>query len=107
MQYIIRYDIRSSESEAFRSWLIENDDAIRASARPGWTYLGTWFTVQGFGSYQNETRWEIGDYGDLGAAWSDEGARLTHRWMGFVDDGRPIETSLVKAASDVVILEGS
>lgn len=106
MQYVMKFDVEPKRSEAFRTWLVDNEAAI-TSSREGWTYLGTWFTVQGFGSHQAEARWEIDDYAALGANWSDQGAQLVQAWMDFVDDRRPVEASLMKSATDVIILEGA
>ena len=49
MQYIIRYDVEQAKTEAFRNWLLESDAEMRSNDRPGWSYLGTWFAVHGFG----------------------------------------------------------
>ena len=105
MQYIIRYDVKPKASERYRTWLADKDDQLREHARPGWTYLGTWFTVQGFGSYGAETRWELDDYAALGAASDDIGTQLMLEWFDFIDDSRPAETYLMKSAEDVIILE--
>ena len=107
MQYIIRYDVKPKASESFRSWLVERSDDFQNHARSGWTYLGTWFTVQGFGSYGTETRWEVEDYGALGAEHDATGVQLINEWMDFVDHGRPIETYLMKTAEDVIIIDGT
>jgi hypothetical protein len=106
VQYIFRYDVKQKRSEAFRAWLITNVDALQASAQEGWTYLGTWFTVHGFGSYQVETRWEVEDYSSLGGGFGEDETRLIVEWMEFVDDGRPTEAYLMKSAADVLIPKG-
>lgn len=35
--------------------------------KAGWTYLGTWFDVMGFGQYDYESRWELNDHGSVNA----------------------------------------
>ena len=105
MQYIVRYDVEATRWEEFRPWLADNDDPIRQSQRPGWEYLGTWFTVQGFGTYGAETRWELDDYAALGAQGSAASDEITRKWFEFIDQGRPAEAYLMKSATDVIILE--
>lgn len=107
MQYVMRFDVEPNRAGEFRTWLVEHDDTIRSSSREGWTYLGTWFTVQGFGAYQAEVRFEIDDYAALGADSSEDNEKVLQQWMDFVDDRRPVDTSLMKSASDVIILAGS
>ena len=70
--------------------------------------MGTWFTVQGFGSYPVESRWEVDDYASLGSGFGDEVfQRLMREWSEFGDESRPDESCLLKSATDVAILEGS
>lgn len=104
MQCVIRYDVEAKRSEEHRTWLLDNEKSISESDRPGWEYLGTWFTVQGFGSYQAEVRWEIDDYAALGAEMTEQGLELFKKWIGFVDQGRPTENTLMKSASDVIVV---
>ena len=69
--------------------MVENDADIRAHAAEGWEYLGTSMTVCGFGSYQAESRWEIGEYADLGSGFgNDVSQRLTGEFVEYVDRGR-------------------
>jgi hypothetical protein len=88
--------------------LVENDADVRAHAVEGWEYLGTWLTVRGFGTYQAETRWEIGEYADLGSGF---GGNVSQRPMGeffeYVDRGRPAEAALMKSVNNGQILAGS
>jgi hypothetical protein len=107
MQYVMRYDVEVKRSEEYRTWLLEKEQSFKESDRPGWEYLGTWFTVMGFGAYQAETRWEVDDYAALGAAMTDQGLERFKEWIGFIDQGRPIETYLMKSATDVIILPES
>ncbi len=108
MQYVVRYDIVQGKAEQYRDWLLANEDAIRDHQPDGWSYLGTWFTVLGFGSYQAESRWEVDDYAGLGAGFGDDALQeLTRESFRFFDFGRPGETYLMKDATDVAIMEGS
>ncbi len=108
MQKIDRYHLKPNKAEAYRAWLLENDEAFRDHAPDGWTYLGTWFTVQGFGSYPVESRWEVDDYASLGSGFGDEEfQRLMREWSEFGDESRPGEAYLMKSATDVAIMEGS
>ena len=108
MQYIIRYDITPGKAGDYRDWLLANEEAMREHQPEGWSYLGTWFTVLGFGSYQAESRWEVDDYAGLGAGFGDETLQeLTIQTIDFIDAGRPPETYLMKGTSDVAVMEGT
>ncbi len=107
MQRIDRYNLKPGQAEAYRAWLLENDQAFKDHAPEGQTYLGTWFTVQGFGAYSAESRWEIKDYASLGSGFGDETyQRLMQEWSEFGDDVHAGETYLMKSADDVSIMEG-
>ena len=108
MQYVLRYDIEPTKHQAYRDWVKVNDSDIREHAAEGWHYLGTWFTVRGFGDYSAESRWEIDGYGSLGAGWGDAvGQRLAQEWFGFVDSARPLQASLYKGIDEVEVLPGT
>lgn len=108
MQYINRYEVAPNKAAEFRDWLQKNRQLIADHAPDGWSYVGTYFTVLGFGSYSTETRWEIGEYGDLGTGFGDdEFQRLFREWFEFIDTSRPGETYLMKTADDVAIMEGT
>jgi hypothetical protein len=108
MQYIARYDIAQGRAEEYRDWLAANEDAMREHQPDGWSYLGTWFTVLGFGSYQAESRWEVDEYAALGSGFGNATLQeLTRDSFQFFDFGRPGEVYLMKSATDVAIMEGS
>ena len=105
VQYIFRSQIKEDKSEEFRAWVLENHDLIAEHAPEGWTYLGTWFTVLRFGRYDAESRWELADYGALGAGFGDETMqRLLLGWWAFLDMN-VAEAYLMKNAREVDILE--
>jgi hypothetical protein len=107
MQKIDRYNLKPEKAEAYRTWLLENDQDFKDHAPDGWSYLGTWFTVQGFGAYSVESRWEIDDYAALGNAFGDDTfQRLMQEWSEFGDDVHAGETYLMKGADEVSIMEG-
>jgi hypothetical protein len=106
MQYINRYHVLPQKEVEFKAWLLENEPLLKEHAVEGWTYLGTWFTVMGFGYYACESRWEVDDYGALGAGWGDEtNQRLMREWFEFMDQSRGSEVYLMKSASDVIVFE--
>ena len=106
MQYIVRYQLKSMRSQAFLEWLLENEPLLKENGPEGWDYLGTWFTVRGFGHYECESRWELDDYDALGAGWGNETyQRLMREWQEFADLSRAGETYLMKSAADVYIFE--
>ncbi len=106
MQYIFRFKIKPHKSEGFRDWLRQNDNLLKEEMPEGWQYLGTWFTVRGFGRYDAEMRYEIGDYADLGAGFGGEA--LQKAWVEISDSFVPdqTETYLMKSSEDVLIMEG-
>ena len=106
MQYIVRYQLKPMQAPAFHKWLAENEASIKENAPQGWAYLGTWFTVRGFGRFQCETRWELDDYGDLGTGWGNETyQRLMREWLEFSDQTQDGETYLMKSAAEVSVFE--
>jgi len=108
MQYVNRYDIAPGKAVEFRSWLDENSAELAAGAPEGWSYLGTWFTVLGFGQYQCETRWEVDTYASLGESFgTSDNQRLLVEWFDFIDNASSGETYLLKSTGDVQIIEGS
>jgi hypothetical protein len=108
MQYIIRYEVKEGESAKFRRWLLDNENKFNEHTVPGWKYLGTWFTVRGFGRYSVETRWELEGYAALGAGFGDEiNEKLTLEWYQMVDWSQGSEAQLVKSHTEVELLPGT
>lgn len=108
MEYVLRYDIEPTKSVEFRTWLQNNEGVMHEHSPDGWTYLGTWFTVRSFGEYTTETRWQLDDYGALGAGFGDaENMRVMQEWMGLIDQTRPFQAALYKSTDEVDILPGS
>jgi hypothetical protein len=108
MQYISRYQLKPLKGTEFQEWLLENESLIAENSPEGWSYLGTWFTVRGFGKFDCETRYEIDDYGALGAGFGNETyQRLMREWMEFADMTQTGETYLMKSIADVRIMQGS
>jgi hypothetical protein len=106
VQYIVRYQLKPLQSPAYKTWLQENEALLKENAPEGWAYVGTWFTVRGFGHYQCESRWEVDDYGSLGAGWGNETfQRLMRDWMEFANQLQDSETYLMKSAADVDVFE--
>lgn len=105
LQYSYRYNIVPGKSGAYRDWVVANDRDLREHTPPGWTYLGTWFAVRGFGDFDCEARFEIDGYESLGAGFGDDEAQrlLRELFSEYIDWGtRPVAT-LSRAADDVSI----
>ena len=108
MEQVYRYHLKPGKAEEYREWLKKNDQVFRDGAPEGQTYLGTWFTVQGFGEYSVESRWELDDYAALGAGMgNDEFQRVMSEWSDYADTSRPQQSALMKSVEDVIIPEGT
>ena len=75
LEYVYRFTIDRGKQNEFIEWLNTNEEKFKEHARPGWTYLGTWLTVGGFGEYDGESRWTLEGYASLGEGWGDEVAQ--------------------------------
>jgi hypothetical protein len=107
MQYIQRFNLKPRKSGEFRDWLKTNDQLLRNGQPEGWTYLGTWFTVRNFGHYDCEMRYELQEYAALGANFGSEA--LQKAFLDIMDwfAETPGETTLMKSAEEVIIMEGA
>jgi hypothetical protein len=63
MQYVFRYSIKPDRCGEYQQWLEANTNGGTQNA--GWTYLGTWFDLMGFGQYDYESRWELNALGSV------------------------------------------
>ena len=107
MQYIQRGSFKVHEAGKFQEWLVVNEAVFKDRAPAGWTYVGTWFTVLGFGRYDCETRWELTGYDVLGARDFDEAFLKALQESGeFFDPARGGETYLMKSAADIWVMPG-
>jgi len=105
LEYSYRYNILSGKAGAYRDWLLTNDKPLHEHTPPGWTYLGTWFAVRGFGDFDCEARFGVESYEALGSGFGDDEAQrlLRELFEGFIDwTTRPIAT-LYRSASEVRI----
>lgn len=104
MQIVYRGNIRDGKSAEYVEWLRQNAKLMADNTPDGWTYLGTWITVQGLGDYDAEARFEIDDYGALGAGWGSETyQRLLRENMDFLEPS--FKATLMKSPTDVQVLE--
>lgn len=102
LQYVYRYNIQFKKGEAYRDWLKANDAALHEHQAPGWTYLGTWFSVRLFGEFGCESRFELESYESLGTGFGDdESQRLVREQTEFVDYSVKPVAGLYKSWSDV------
>ena len=107
MQYIQRFNLKHNRAGEYRELLKKYDQTLREGQPEGWTYLGTWFTVLGFGRYEVEVRFELRDYADLGAGFGSEALQKAYLEMMDMFTDEPWETYLMKSAEDVRIMEGT
>ncbi len=108
MQYVYRYSIKPGKVTEHLEWIRKNRQVFQDHAPEGWTYLGTWFTVQGFGPHDAESRWELEDYGSLGTGFGDEeNQRLLAEFISeYQDDVNRPQVSLMKSMDEVSALAG-
>jgi hypothetical protein len=106
MQYIVRYNLKPLKAEQYREWLKKNARVYKEGVPPGWKYLGTWFTVLGFGKYACEDRWEVKDYADLGSGFGSEELQKAFLESTEMIEQSTGETYLMKSAEEVIIMEG-
>jgi hypothetical protein len=108
MQYIQRASLKVHQAGKYQQWLVENEPLIAQNAPAGWTYVGTWFTVRGFGRYDCEVRWELDDYAALGSDFGNEVfQKAMMEGFEFFDPAQGGETYLMKSAGDIHIMQGA
>ena len=104
MQLVDRYNLQPGKAAAYLEWLKKNDQVFRGEAPPGWTYIGTWFTVQALGSHGVESRWELDDYAALGAGpGTADFGKVMDEWEDYADASSQ-ERSLMKSEDDIRIV---
>ncbi len=98
MEYIVRFRLKPKKAGEFRQCLLDNHAKLETAIPEGWKYLGTYFTVRGFGDHQCESRWEIANYGALDHSFTDP----IHREVSeFIDESYPMTSTLLKSVADV------
>jgi hypothetical protein len=108
MQYIQRANLKPFKAAAFQQWLLDNASLLAEHAPEGWTYVGTWFTVRGFGQYDCEVRWELADYAALGSGFGTEAFQQAMlEAQEYIDSSRGGETYLMKSAADIRMQQGA
>ena len=107
MEIIYRYNIKEGKQNEFVDFVAKNEHVLRERAAEGWTFLGTYLTVQGLGDYDVEQRWQIDDYARLGSGWGhdEEFDRVIRESLGFMD-GRFV-AQVVKSVDEVMVLAGT
>jgi hypothetical protein len=106
LQYVFRYSVKPGMAGEFNQWLLDNHEGLRDHLPDGWHYLGTWFSVRGFGAHDCEVRYELDDYAAPGEGFGDEVSvgLLKEFFEKYQDSARPTEAYLLRAAGDVDIL---
>lgn len=101
LEYVYRFTIDKGRQNEFMEWIKSNEGRMSEHTRPGWTYLGTWLTVGGFGDYTGETRWSLESYASLGEGWGDEVAvELTSEFL-MMTDAVHHEANLLRSVATV------
>ena len=107
MEIIYHYNIKEGKSTEYTEYVAKHEQTLRERAPEGWTYRGTFVTVQGLGDHDAQQRWELADYSSLGAGWGHDDVwdRVLVEGMGFIDG--QVRANVVKSADEVGILEPS
>ena len=107
MQAVYRFRIKPGKAGAFVEYT-KKQEADPPKAPDGWTYLGTYFVVQGLGDYDAEVRWEMEDYAALGSTGGSAEFDESNQefFAEYYDDRFPMRTTLMKSADDVYVPEG-
>jgi len=101
LEYVFRFTVDKGKQNEFIEWLRTNEDDLKEHTRPGWTYIGTWMTVGGFGEYDGESRWALESYESLGEGWGDEVAqRLLSEFLMSTDNVQR-QVSLLRSVNTV------
>ena len=108
LTYSYRYNVVPGKAGAYRDWLLANDKALHEHNFPGWTYLGTWFSVLSLGDFDSEDRFEVESYEALGSGFGDDEAQRLMREQSeqFIDySTRPV-TTISRLAGEIRIVKG-
>ncbi|MFQ5553057.1 MAG: hypothetical protein ACE5EW_05000, partial [Thermoplasmata archaeon] len=107
MLWIQSGNLKEGKARAWQEWVQKNDDLLKKSAPPGWTYRGTYFTVLGFGRFSTTWMWECATYGDFDALreHTDETWQRLSEEAGAFFTEDPGESVLLREAGDTKITE--
>lgn len=105
MEIAYRFNIKEKKAGEYIQHIIDNERILREQAPEGWTYRGTFFTVQGLGEYDCEQRWELDSYAHLGTGWGHDEAwdQLIATGTGYIDG--QVRSTVMKLAHEVAVLE--
>ncbi len=101
LEFVFRFIIDKGKQNEFIEWLRTNEENFKEHTRPGWTYLGTWMTVGGFGEYDGESRWSLGGYASLGEGWGDEVSQRLISEFILTTDNVHKQTNLLRSVATV------
>ena len=108
VQLIFRGSLKEKQATAYRDWLAQNRSALDDTAPPGVKYIGTYFTVFGFGKFDVENRWELSSYAALDSMRDHDDEtwnKLVSEQSEFFESSIPGETYLMRSEEDVKIIE--
>ena len=101
LEWIYRFTVDRGKMNEFVQWVRDNEDNFREHTRPGWTYIGTWMTVGGFGKYSGESRWSLESYEALGSGWGDETSQRLLKEFLEITDNVANEATLLRSVTTV------
>jgi hypothetical protein len=109
--YVTPYFLKSDEAAAYRDWLNSRKAKRLVKAyekETGIKYIGTFFSVLGFGEYDAEDWWEMKEYGDFDKTRESKVQdEIMAEVYPFIDMTRNVPARLYRSASDVRIFEFS
>lgn len=107
LEWTFRFNVKVGMVGKLRDWVNANEAGLREHTPPGWAYLGTWFSVRGFGDYDGELRYSVESYAALGAGLGDdEYQRLQREMFDFIDYSTRPHACLYRPASSIHIPKG-
>ncbi len=108
MEIIYQFNLKEGKTGEYVEFVAKNEQKLKELSPEGWTYLGTFFTVQALGEYDVQQRWDIADYDSLGKSWGFDETydRLIVEGISYIKDAE-VRATVVKSADEVKTLSGT
>ena len=107
MLYIGSRNVKEGRMKELQAWVKDNEGLVQKHKPPGWTYLGTYAYVLGFGRHHIAWIWECDGYKDF-ESWREHEDETWNRLMEELSDfftNEPLEAVLLREIGDTKIIE--